>query len=214
VSERRREEETAKKGDSSEAKGGNGDSAPEGSGDGPPDDGGLAESSGAVGGEPRSPDLVETLRKERDELRDQLLRKRADFENFRRRAERDRLQAGQEAVATFLRELIPSLDNLERALQSGAEEGSLRAGVELTYRELKGLLENHGVVAHDPTGQPFDPNRHQALLHEAAPGFEEGTVVEVFRKGYTLHDRLLRPALVKVAKGDDPGEGTESGGIH
>ena len=154
------------------------------------------------------------LRKERDELRDQLLRRRADFENFRRRAERDRQQAGQEAVAAFLRDLIPSLDNLERALESAGEEASLKEGVELTYRGLRSLLESHGVVAHDPTGQPFDPNKHQALLHEAVPGFEEGTVVEVFRKGYTLHDRLLRPALVKVAKGDETDQGTESGGIH
>jgi len=210
----RRDDETAKKRDSSAAKGGNGDSPAEDSAEGRPGDGGLAEASGAGGDEPKSSDPVEALSRERDELRDQLLRKRADFENFRRRAERDRLQAGQEAVATFLRELIPSLDNLEAALKSGAEEGPLREGVELTYRELKGLLESHGVVAHDPTGQPFDPNKHQALLHEAVPGFEDGTVVEVFRKGYTLHDRLLRPALVKVAKGDAPGEGTESGGIH
>ena len=159
-------------------------------------------------------DPVAALRKERDALRDQLLRRRADFENYRRRAERDRQQAGQEAVAAFLRELIPSLDNLERALESAGEEASLREGVELTYRGLRSLLESHGVVAQDPTGQPFDPNKHQALLHEAVPGFEEGTVVEVFRKGYTLHDRLLRPALVKVAKGDETDQGTESGGIH
>jgi molecular chaperone GrpE len=159
-------------------------------------------------------DPLAALRKERDELREQLLRRRADFENFRRRAERDRQQAGQEAVVAFLRELIPSLDNLERALESPGEEGSLREGVELTYRGLRSLLESHGVVAQDPTGQPFDPNKHQALLHEAVPGFEEGTVVEVFRKGYSLHDRLLRPALVKVAKGDETDQGTESGGIH
>jgi molecular chaperone GrpE len=209
-----RDEETAEEQDAPASKGGNGGASAADSAEAGPGPGGIAESGGRPAGDAATPDPTEALRKERDELRDQLLRKRADFENYRRRADRDRQQAGQEAVAGFLRELIPSLDNLERALESGSEGGSLREGVELTYRELRGLLESHGVVAHDPTGQPFDPNKHQALLHEAVPGFEEGTVVEVFRKGYTLHDRLLRPALVKVAKGDAPDEGTESGGIH
>jgi molecular chaperone GrpE len=157
---------------------------------------------------------LEALRLERDDLRDQLLRRRADFENFRKRAERDRQQAGFEATAAVFRDLIPALDNLERALDAGGDETSLRMGVELIHRELLSLLDSHGVTAHDPTGQPFEPERHQALLHEEAPGFADGTVVETFRKGYYFKDRLLRPALVKVAKGANPQETAESDGVH
>lgn len=146
---------------------------------------------------------IEALRRERDELRDQLLRKRADFENYRKRVDRDRHQAGIDMAASILQTLIPTIDNLERALQAGGDETSLREGVGLTLRDLLSTLEGHGVVTQDPTGQRFDPQIHQALCHEAAPGFEEGTVVEVLRKGYFFKDRLLRPALVKVAKGQD-----------
>jgi molecular chaperone GrpE len=90
-------------------------------------------------------------------------------------------------------------------------------GVELIHRELLGLLDNHGVTPHDPKGETFDPERHQALLHEAVPGVPEGTVVETFRKGYYFKDRLLRPALVKVSKGDeasDNPEARETDGVH
>lgn len=165
-------------------------------------------------GTPAPPAAEEVVRNERDELRDQLLRKRAEFENFRKRVERDREQAAQEARAALLRELIPTLDNLERALAAGGDDPSLRTGVDLTLRELTTLLERHGVTAHDPTGQRFDPEVHQALLHESAPGYDEGTVVAVFRKGYSLGERLLRPALVKVAKGGEPEGGSQAGGVH
>jgi molecular chaperone GrpE len=160
---------------------------------------------------PASPPEAEALRRERDELKEQLLRKRADFENFRKRVERDREQAGVEAVAAALRGIVPSLDNLERALLARGDEAALREGVELTQRELLAALEKQGVVAHDPKGQPFDPRIHQALLHEHVPGASEGTVVEVFRKGYSFKDRLLRPALVKVAKA---AEGSDEAGTE
>lgn len=176
---------------------------------------GEAPPGEATGLEPAPPpaDELEALRKERDELRDQLLRKRADFENYRKRVERDRQQTALDTTAALFRELIPTLDNLERALSAAGDEASLRTGVELTLRELSALLERHGLRALDPTGQLFDPQVHQALLHEAVPGYPEGTVVEVFRKGYSLNERLLRPALVKVAKGGEP-PGSESGGVH
>jgi molecular chaperone GrpE len=158
---------------------------------------------------------LEALRRERDDLRDQLLRRRADFDNYRRRVERDRQQAGFEVAAGIFRELVATVDNLERALQSGATEDALRTGVELTYRELRAFLESQGVVTHDPTGQRFDPEIHQALMHDAVPGVAEGTVAEVFRKGYSYKERLLRPALVKVAKGAESGDGPGGdGGIH
>ena len=155
---------------------------------------------------------LEALREERDELAEQLLRRRADFENFRRRVERDRHSAAQETLAAIFRELLGTVDNLERALSASGGEDELRRGVELTHRELVGLLESHDVVPVDPLGEHFDPAVQQALLHEPVPGLEEGEVAEVFRKGYMFGERLLRPALVKVAKGDDPEDGREGGG--
>jgi molecular chaperone GrpE len=148
---------------------------------------------------------VESLRRERDELREQLLRKRAEFENYRKRVERDRQQAWTDATEAIFKGLVPTLDNLDRALESAAREDPLREGVELTRRELLGFLESQGVEVEDPVGRPFDPERHQALSHEPAAGFADGTVVEVFRKGYSYKGRLLRPALVKVAKGGPSG---------
>jgi molecular chaperone GrpE len=201
-----------------------------GSGNGhPPDEGGEREETGltpaeeipkaapAAAEEDKDAALrkeLEALRQERDDLKDQLLRRRADFDNFRKRADRDRQQAGFEATTAVLRDVIPALDNLERALGAGGDEASLRMGVELIHRELLSLLDSHGATSHDPTGQPFEPERHQALLHEEAPGFAEGTVVETFRKGYYFKDRLLRPALVKVAKGPDDQETAEPDGVH
>jgi molecular chaperone GrpE len=158
--------------------------------------------------EPLTREQVEALRRERDDLQDQLLRRRAEFENYRKRVERDRQQAGLDAVAAVLKGLIPTIDNLDRALDAPGGEG-LREGVELIRRELLALLEAQGVVRDDPKGERFDPERHQALAHETVPGHEDGTVVEVFGKGYSYKDRLLRPALVKVAKGDG---GDDSGG--
>lgn len=144
-------------------------------------------------------DEVATLRRERDELRDALLRRRADFENFKRRVERDRAQAALEAEAALLKGMLGTVDNLERALAAGGDETGLREGVELTHRELVTFLDSLGVVAIVPLGERFDPGHHQAIVHEPAAGFEAGTVAEVFRKGYAYKDRLLRPALVKVA---------------
>jgi molecular chaperone GrpE len=158
-------------------------------------------------------DQLEELRRERDELRDQLLRRRADFENYRRRVERDRHAAAQDALAAVFREVVTTVDNLERALESEGGPEKLREGVELTHRELLGLLESHDVVVLDPLGEPFDPTVHQALLHEPVEGFDEGTVAEVFRKGYAFGERLLRPALVKVAKGSH-GDAEKSNGDH
>ena len=152
----------------------------------------------------------DALRREVADLKDQLLRRRADFENYRRRVERDREQAAIEARAQALAALLPTVDNLERALEAAGSvaggEKSLKDGVELTYRNLMTYLESQGVLVKDPTGEMFDPNIHQALMHEPVPGFTDGTITEVFRKAVFLKDRLLRPALVKVAKGEDDQE--------
>jgi molecular chaperone GrpE len=168
----------------------------------PEEDATAAEDTSDVAGLARSTpaDPVEALRQERDELKDALLRRRAEFENYRRRVERDRGSAATEAEAGILRQILGTVDNLERALAAGG-------GVELTLRELLALLDSLGVTALTPVGERFDPALHQAILHEPATGFEPGTVAEVYRKGYTYKDRLLRPALVKVASEGSPGAG-------
>ncbi len=152
---------------------------------------------------------LEALKRERDELKDQLLRRRADFENFRKRVERDRPLIRREVAASIMQGLLPTIDSLDHALGADAGEDSIRQGVELTRRELLAALEAEGVIVVNPEGERFDPQRHQALVHEEVPGHEDGAIIEVLRKGYVLEGRLLRPALVKVAKKqDNPAEGT------
>jgi len=174
----------------------------------------AAAPAGLEAVEPEAPleltrEAFEALRKECFELREQLLRRRAEFENYKKRVERDRQQAAQDATASLLEALLPALDSFDRALDTEAPETTLREGVELIRRQVLAVLEAKGVLVQDAVGQAFDPEVHQALSYEPAPGFEDGTVVEVFRKGYFLGGRLLRPALVKVAKGDaETPEGT------
>jgi molecular chaperone GrpE len=180
-------------------------------GEKPPDDESQAapkaeETGLAAVDTPLTQEAFDALKHERDEAREQLLRRRADFENFKKRVERDRQQAGQDAVADVFQALIPVLDNLDRALETPGSESPLREGVLLIRRQIVALLEAHDIVARDPTGEPFDPETHEALSHEAAPGYADGTVVEVFQKAYFRGGRLLRPALVKVAKGETPAE--------
>ncbi len=185
--------------------------APEGS-EAAPDAGTEAsEESGLAASEP--PDELEALRRERDDLKDALLRRRADFENFRRRVERDRAGVTAEAEAGILRQVLGTVDNLERALGAAGGDSSLREGVELTHRELLSLLDSLGVETVAPLGQRFDPSLHQAIVHEPAAGYEAGTVAEVFRKGYTYKGRLLRPALVKVASGE-PEDADDGGDVE
>ncbi len=162
------------------------------------------EETGMALAEPETPaaDPAEALRRERDDLRDQLLRRRAEFENYRKRMERERQAWTVEAEAAVIRELIPTLDHLEHALKAEATTASaIREGVVLIERDLLSTLTRLGLVVHDPTGKPFDPLTDQALVQVDAPGVEEGVVVETLRRGFLYKERLLRPALVKVAKG-------------
>jgi len=171
-----------------------------------------AEATGLAEGAPA--DELEALRQECSDLRGALLRRRADFENYRRRVERDRGAAAIEAEAAVLRPLLGTVDNLERALAASGADSGLRDGVALTLRELLTLLESLGVAVVNPLRERFDPALHQAILHEPAEGFEPGTVAEVFRKGYTYKDRLLRPALVKVASGGSGKHGDAGGDVQ
>jgi molecular chaperone GrpE len=152
----------------------------------------------------------EALAKEAAELKDRLLRTLAEMENLRRRTERDVADARAYGVAAFARDLLGVADNLRRALDAIGTEGreslapamsSFVEGVELTERELLKVLEKHGVKRFDPMGAKFDPNKHQAMFEVPDPATPAGTVVKVVQAGFTIGERVLRPAMVGVAKG-------------
>jgi molecular chaperone GrpE len=146
---------------------------------------------------------TETLRRERDEFRDLLLRKSAEFDNYRKRTERDRQALSDAITGGVLEDLLPLMDDLERALQAdaGDDTDAYRQGVELIQRQLADLLRKRGVKPIESLGADFDPYYHQAVSYEPAEGRREGEIIEEFRRGYMLGDRLLRPSMVKVAKG-------------
>jgi len=147
-------------------------------------------------------DAIASIRRERDEHYDRVLRLTAEFDNYRKRIERERRETGERAAASLLEDLLPIVDDLERALAAEAGPGaeSYRKGVEIIYKQLADLLTRRGVTAMEVVGADFDPHVHQAVAHEPAPGAREGEVIEEMRRGYKLGDRLLRPAMVKVAK--------------
>jgi len=135
------------------------------------------------------------------EMREVMLRERAELENQRRRLQRDLDQARRFANEKLLADLLPVIDNLERGLAvEGGDYAGLRVGVELTLRELTRLADANGLKVVDPIGQPFDPERHQAMAMVASGEHQPGSVVAVAQKGYVLNERLLRPALVSVSK--------------
>ena len=144
----------------------------------------------------------DALRKERDELYDRLLRKTAEFDNFRKRVERDRKDMIDWAAADVITDVLAIADDFDRALAAPAppEANSYKAGLELIQRQLAEMLKKRGVTTVDALGADFDPHLHQAVSYEEVAGAREGEVVDVMAKGYKLGERLLRPALVKVAK--------------
>ncbi len=163
---------------------------------------------------------VAALEAELAEHKDRALRALAEVENVRRRAQREREDAAKYAVTGFARDLLSAADNLRRALDSLPEAEirdertrGLLEGVAATERELLGVFERHGIRRIDPKGEPFDHNFHQAIFEAEAPGQPGGAVVEVLQPGWVLHDRLLRPAMVGVAKkAGPPGEPAEPAG--
>jgi molecular chaperone GrpE len=139
---------------------------------------------------------------EAEEHRERYLRGAAEFDNARKRAAREREDYTRYANESLLRELLPVLDNFSRALQAARSEpgaAAVTAGVELTQRELLRVLEKFGVTPFDSVGQPFDPERHEAIARVPAVGQPEGTVVNETARGYMLNGRVLRPAMVTVA---------------
>jgi molecular chaperone GrpE len=150
---------------------------------------------------PVAPELADAQR-ERDDFRDRWMRKSAEFDNYRKRIERERREQGDQAVNDLLQQLLLVVDDFDRALTVDAGEGgeAYRKGVELIHAKLHDLLRRQGLRPLDAVGADFDPNVHEAVVHEASPDHREGEVIGELRKGYMMGDRLLRPALVKVAK--------------
>ena len=159
----------------------------------------IAEGSDAADTE--SADAAE-LKQQRDDYYDRLLRKTAEFDNYRKRTDRERQQLSEAAAADLLTELLPLVDDMERALRAeGNDAEAIRKGVELIHKQLIEILRKRGVRPIEALGADFDPHYHMAVAHEHADDKREGEVIEEFRRGYMLGDRLLRPAMVKVAKG-------------
>ncbi|MBN1647684.1 MAG: nucleotide exchange factor GrpE [Spirochaetales bacterium] len=147
---------------------------------------------------------VEQLGSELEEMKNQYLRKQADFENFRKRMFREKEEAIKYANSNLLLDLVTIIDDFERAIKSSEESkdfDSFHSGIELIEKQFSGMLEKkYGLKRFDSTGEIFDPERHEALMMEETKEFEPETVVEDFQKGYMLHERILRHSKVKIAK--------------
>ncbi|MEO6260115.1 MAG: nucleotide exchange factor GrpE [Thermoanaerobaculia bacterium] len=143
----------------------------------------------------------EALETEVRTLRDRYMRTLADFENFRKRSEREKTDFFRYALAGTIKDLLPVLDNFDRALEHAADGDEFHKGVSLIYKQLFDMLQKHGLKPIEESGVRFDPNLHEAVVREEDPSVPSQTVVAILQKGYFLDDRLLRPALVKVAVG-------------
>ncbi|MCX7312294.1 MAG: nucleotide exchange factor GrpE [Hyphomicrobiales bacterium] len=157
-----------------------------------------------------APKASTSLDRELADMKDRLLRTLADMENMRKRTEREVADARVYGISSFARDILGVADNMHRAMQALDDElrakaddatKSLLEGVELTERELMNVLEKNGVTRIEPLGQKFDPNRHQAMFEVPDTSVPSGSVVQVMQAGYTIGERVLRPALVAVAKG-------------
>jgi len=158
--------------------------------------------------EPPSTDAaaeIQRLGEERDMLQDRLLRRQAEFENYKKRVERERSEHIQSATAELIRELLGVLDSFDLAIRNAASQGSagedMLRGLDLVYKQLLDTLGRFGLKVIEAKGQPFDPNFHQAISTVPSDDVPENTVVEEFRRGYTLNGKLLRAAMVAVSAG-------------
>ncbi len=143
---------------------------------------------------------LQKLRAERDSLLDRLARAQAEFENARRRAVKEQQEYRDYAAADAIKSLLPAMDSLERALQVKADAADLRNGVELIYKQLQDALAKLGVRAIPAKGEQFDPHVHEAIEMVETSDAPDHEVIEELQRGYKIKDRLLRPAMVKVAK--------------
>ncbi len=156
------------------------------------------ESAEAVEGDLAA--LLDDVKRERDEYLDLAKRAKADFENYRKRAAQQSTDAERRARTSLARDIIPALDNLERALETAPADDPLADGVRLVHQELSEALSRAGVESFDPTGERFDPTTSEALATQPSDGAEPGTVVEVMGRGYRLSEHVIRPARVVVAE--------------
>jgi molecular chaperone GrpE len=163
-----------------------------------PVDGPPAEAST----EPVSPEALSELQRERDDYHDRWLRKSAEFDNYRKRVERERREQADQAITDLLSDLLLVGDDFDLAMMVDPGEGgaAYQKGVELIHTKLNDLLRKRGVRPIDALGADFDPNLHQAVIHEVSPDHREGEVIGELRRGYLIGERLLRPSMVKVAK--------------
>lgn len=173
----------------------------------------ITDEGFAEGGEPfegidaldTDTDELDTLRQERDDMRDRFMRALADAENARKRGERDRREAEQYGGSKLAKDMLPIYDNLRRALDAATEEQresgkALIEGIELTLRELLNVFSKHGIMPIFPeVGDRFDPQHHQAMFEAPVPETKAGDIIQVMAEGFMLHDRLLRPAQVGVS---------------
>ena len=146
--------------------------------------------------------LLAEAKKEKEDLYDQFLRRTAEFENYRKRIERERRERSNLAAADIILELLAVIDDLERAVNTSIENNTetYRQGVELILRQMLELLRKRDVKPIEALGVDFDPNYHEAVVHEPSPDHKGGEVIEELRRGYMIGGRLLRPDMVKVAK--------------
>ena len=146
---------------------------------------------------------IENLKREKDELYDRLLRKQAEFENFRKRMEREKTEFAQFASADLMKDILNALDSFDLAIKNAAAEtkggGNMLRGFELIYKQIQDTLTRFGLKPLEAKGKAFDPNFHQAVSTKPTNEVEENTVIDEMRKGYTLNGRLLRPAMVTVS---------------
>ena len=146
-------------------------------------------------------EAIDRLQRERDEYYERLLRTKADFDNYRKRTDRERRDLAERAAIALLQDLLPLVDDFERALAANARNGDIdRRGVEIIHKQLLDLLAAREVTPIEALGADFDPNLHQAVTHEPSEAHRDGEIIEELRRGYVLRDRLIRPSMVKVAK--------------
>jgi molecular chaperone GrpE len=143
----------------------------------------------------------EILQAENRQLKDRVLRTLADFENYRKRADREKTDFFKYAVGGVLKDILPVLDNFDRALEHAEEGDDFHRGVLMIYKQLFDVLQKHGLTPIEEEGVAFDPNIHEAVVREEDDSVPSHTVIAILQKGYFVHDRLLRPALVRVAVG-------------
>lgn len=155
------------------------------------------DGSSTAGGAADSASLADENR----QLKDRVVRTLADFENFRKRSDREKADFFKYSLANVMRDIVPVLDNFDRALDHAEEGDDFHKGVLLIYKQLYDVLQKHGLKPIDESNVVFDPNIHEAVVREENDSVPSHTVVAILQKGYFLHDRLLRPALVKVAVG-------------